>query len=161
MSDKLARLIGNPVSLERPQTADEARDFWLLWQQAKKVFKRMNEQADAVLQEFIEDNGAFDVGDPEEGVRVSLRQSRTEKVKDLSAALLEALTRLDYDPDELVKILSASALKAGAAGKVIGPDFREKHFKVTYAQKLDDGKARRELSATPLRFLPKPKGDQE
>ena len=130
-------------------TPEDAADLYLKLRFLQSRVREATATVEACLVEWIETEGGIPVGEH----TLLTRIAKTEKVRDPGRALLEALTRLDYDSDEIAKVLSTNALKPGACAQIIGQDFRDKHFKIETKTTLDQTKVKKALAMIENKYL--------
>lgn len=127
----------------------DVAELYMRLRVAQKRLADLRSTVEAAIIEWIEDNGPVDMGEAE----LVTRLDKKERIRDPDEALLEALTRLEYDADQIAKVLSRNALKPGACEAIIGKDFREKHFAVETTKRLDDSKVKKKLAVIEKRYL--------
>jgi hypothetical protein len=123
------------------QNDDEALEAFVHLERLKKQFGAFKKAVEEALIGYIEDTKKpLMLGDQ----AIKVGTSSTEPCRDVSAAVDKALTLLGGDIDAFVELLARNALKPGACGTILGPEFRKEHFEKKWKTVISATGARKE-----------------
>lgn len=122
--------LGENVSMETIATVSERVGFYM------GELKRLDKILDQHMIEWIKKNGPIRISD---SVRYVLTHPKTTKCNDVPATIEAVLAASGGDFKKMCDVLSAGAIKHGAASKILPPEEYAKLFSVTVKDKLEDG----------------------
>jgi uncharacterized protein YpmB len=107
-----------------------------------REIKRIKDLAETAVMEWIKANGDLNAGN---GIRYYVGTDKTTKCKDVAATVEAILVAVEGDAKRFTDILSANAIKHGAAKKVLPPEVYEQLFEVVVRETLEEGKPKTKL----------------
>jgi hypothetical protein len=126
------------------QIADNLGRLKALAERARELKKQFDEQ----LLEYIEANGDVTIGE----VRYYAGYEKETKCVDVPGALSCLLFLCGGEMEEFAGVLSANAIKHGAAKKYMLPEMYEKHFVTSMKPDLKEGKPVKKVLAVKPEF---------